>query len=68
VRLEEFAPGVSMTGVEPALVVSVRATVPMGDGAVRVVCRTQRRDEKATALVCQPTVNQPSNGRRPVLL
>jgi SNF2 family DNA or RNA helicase len=36
-RLEDVAPGISLTGLEPTAVVSVLATVPIADGAVQVI-------------------------------
>src|SRR3954470_14773360 len=39
-RLEELQPGASVTGVEPTEIVSVIATVPMGEGSVQLIYRT----------------------------
>ena len=39
-RLEEITAGSNLTGVEPSEVVSVVATVPLGDGSVQLIYRT----------------------------
>lgn len=39
-RLEEILPGQSLTGIEATQVVSVVATVPLGDGAIQLIYRT----------------------------
>ena len=39
-KLEELQPGASVTGVEPTQIVSVLATVPMGEGSVQLIYRT----------------------------
>jgi SNF2 family DNA or RNA helicase len=39
-KLQEITAGQSLSGVEPTQVVSVVATVPLGDGAVQLVYRT----------------------------
>jgi len=39
-KLEEIATGLSLVGVEPTQVVTVVATVPLGEGAVQLVYRT----------------------------
>jgi superfamily II DNA or RNA helicase len=39
-RLEELQPGASVTGVEATQIVSVVATVPMGEGSVQLIYRT----------------------------
>jgi len=40
-KLHEITPGLSLAGVEPTQIVSVIATVPLGDGAVQLIYRTQ---------------------------
>jgi superfamily II DNA or RNA helicase len=39
-KLKEITPGLSLTGIEPTQIVSVVATVPLGDGALQVIYRT----------------------------
>ena len=39
-KLEELQPGASVAGVEPTQIVSVLATVPMGEGSVQLIYRT----------------------------
>jgi hypothetical protein len=39
VRLEDIATGISLSGVEPAHLVTVVATVPHGDGALQLIYR-----------------------------
>lgn len=39
-RLEEISTGQSLTGIEPGQVVSVVATVPVGEGALQLIYRT----------------------------
>src|SRR6516164_655650 len=39
-RLEDIAAGISLSGVEPAHIVAVIATVPHGDGALQLIYRT----------------------------
>jgi hypothetical protein len=39
-KLNEITPGLSLTGVEPTQIVSVVATVPLGDGALQLIYRT----------------------------
>src|SRR5215210_5914898 len=39
-KLEELQPGASVTGVEPTQIVSVLATVAMGEGSVQLIYRT----------------------------
>ena len=39
-KLKEITAGLSLTGVEPTQIVSVVATVPLGDGALQLIYRT----------------------------
>ncbi len=39
-KLEEITAGLSLSGVEPTQIVSVLATVPLGDGALQLIYRT----------------------------
>src|SRR2546421_585843 len=39
-KLHEITPGLSLAGVEPTQIVSVIATVPLGDGVVQLIYRT----------------------------
>lgn len=39
-RLEEIAPGQSLTGVEPTRIVTVVAAIPIGERAVQLIYRT----------------------------
>lgn len=39
-RLEEITPGHSLVGIEPAEIVTVVATVPLGEGALQLIYRT----------------------------
>src|SRR5437868_366059 len=39
-KLHEITTGLSLSGVEPAQIVSVVATVPLGDGAIQLIYRT----------------------------
>ena len=39
-RLEDITPGVALTGLDPAAVVSVLAVVPIAEGAVQVIYKT----------------------------
>src|SRR5690348_7326768 len=39
-KLEELAAGLSLSGIEPSQVVTVVATVPVGEGAVQLIYRT----------------------------
>ena len=39
-KLEDIHPGLSLTGIEPAAVVSVVATVPLGEDALQLIYRT----------------------------
>jgi superfamily II DNA or RNA helicase len=39
-KLEEITPGLSLTGVEPSHIVSVVATVALGDGTLQLIYRT----------------------------
>ena len=65
-KLEEITPGRSLAGVEPAEIVTVVATVPLGDGAVQLIYRTpgetmkerllNRADEAAPSSSRVPTV------------
>lgn len=41
IKLDAIAPGLSLNGIEPSAVVTVVAAVPVGDGAVQVVYKTQ---------------------------
>ena len=40
ITLEALKPGISLTGIEPTLVVTVAAVVPIGEGAVQVIYKT----------------------------
>ncbi|MCU0694601.1 MAG: helicase, partial [Polyangiaceae bacterium] len=40
IALEGLKPGISLTGIEPTLVVSLVAVVPIGDGAVQAIYKT----------------------------
>lgn len=40
ITLEGLAPGIALVGIEPTLVVTVVAVVPIGDGAVQVIYKT----------------------------
>lgn len=40
VKLEELKPGMSLVGIEPTLVVTIVAVVPIADGAVQVIYKT----------------------------
>ena len=65
-KLEELQPGASVAGVEPTQIVSVLATVPMGEGSVQLIYRTpdgamkerllSRGDEQSISLA---TVERP---------
>ena len=39
-KLQEIRPGLSLSGVEPAQIVSVVATVPLGESAIQLIYRT----------------------------
>jgi hypothetical protein len=39
-KLKEITAGLSLSGVEPTQIVSVVATVPLGDGALQLIYRT----------------------------
>jgi hypothetical protein len=39
-KLESITPGLSLTGVEPANIVTVVATVPIAEGALQLVYKT----------------------------
>jgi hypothetical protein len=39
-KLKEIAAGLNLTGVEAAEIVSVVATVPLGDGVLQLIYRT----------------------------
>jgi hypothetical protein len=38
-RLEEITTGISLSGVEPSHIVSVVATVPVGEGSIQLIYR-----------------------------
>src|SRR6185503_9444996 len=38
--IEKIAPGISMTGIEPAVIVTVVAVVPIAEGTVQLVYKT----------------------------
>ena len=40
VKLEALKAGISLSGIEPALIATVVAVVPIGDGAVQVLYKT----------------------------
>ncbi|MBV9670011.1 MAG: DEAD/DEAH box helicase, partial [Acidobacteriales bacterium] len=40
IQLEALKPGISLVGIEPALIATVVAVVPIGDGAVQVLYKT----------------------------
>jgi len=62
-RLEDVAPGISLTGLEPLAVATVAAVVPIADGSVQVIYKTPdgtlkerllgRVDEASIALATQ---------------
>jgi hypothetical protein len=39
-KLENLKPGISLAGIEPTLIATVVAVVPIGDGAVQVLYKT----------------------------
>ena len=39
-RLENLEPGISLAGIEPTLIATLIAVVPIGDGAVQVIYKT----------------------------
>ena len=39
-KLEDITKDLSLSGIEPAQIVSVVATVPLGDGSVQLIYRT----------------------------
>ena len=39
IRLEDIKPGLSLTGLESGVIVTVIAAVPIGTGAVQVICK-----------------------------
>ena len=57
-RLEELTPSTSLTGLEPTLVVTVVAVVPIADGAVRVIYTTPEGTLKERLLtrIDEPTI------------
>ena len=49
-KLKEITAGLSLAGVEPTQIVTVVATVPLGDGALQLIYRTpDGGDERAAA-------------------
>ncbi|MFB1489343.1 MULTISPECIES: helicase-related protein [unclassified Thiocapsa] len=59
-KLEDIAPGQSLTGIEPSQIVSVMATVSHGDGALQLIYKTPdgaikerllARDDEATVAI-----------------
>jgi superfamily II DNA or RNA helicase len=59
-KLEDIAPGQSLTGIEPSQIVSVMATVSHGDGALQLIYKTPdgaikerllSRDDEATVAI-----------------
>ena len=63
IRLEDLKPGLSLVGIEPTLVVTLVALVPIGDGAVQAIYKTSegalkdrlltRADEANVAIATQ---------------
>lgn len=49
-KLEELAPGQSLSGIEPTDVVTVVATVPLGEGSVQLIYRTPAGEMKERLL------------------
>jgi hypothetical protein len=39
-RLEDIRAGLSLTGIEPTAIVSVVATIPLGEGSLQLIYRT----------------------------
>ncbi len=39
-KLESLKPGISLDGIEPTLIATLVAVVPIGDGAVQVLYKT----------------------------
>ena len=67
-KLEQITAGMSLTGAEPTQIVTVVATVPLGDGAVQLIYRTPDGTMKER-LLGAPTKSQlslpQSNARGP---
>jgi len=57
-KLTEISPGQSLTGVEPAEIVTVVATVPLGDGALQLIYRTPTgaMKERLLGAADEPTI------------
>ena len=65
-KLETLKPGISLVGIEPILIATLIAVVPIGDGAVQVIYKTPegtikdrllgRADEESISLA---TVERP---------
>ena len=47
-KLEALKPGISLVGIEPSLIATVVAVVPIGDGAVQVLYKTPEGTIKET--------------------
>ena len=65
-RLEELTPGISLSGIEPSAVATVIATVPIGDGALRVIYTIPDGTLKDRLLgrIDEPTI-APATAERP---
>lgn len=53
-KLETLKPGISLVGIEPTLIASVIAVVPIGDGAVQVLYKTPDGTIKERLLSREP--------------
>jgi hypothetical protein len=43
-KLENLKPGISLVGIEPTLIATLVAVVPIGDGAVQAFTKRQKHN------------------------
>jgi superfamily II DNA or RNA helicase len=58
-KLREMTPGLSLAGIEPRQIVTVVATVPLGDGALQLIYRTPdgQMKERLLSAVDEPQIS-----------